>query len=62
MANLCPQGVQVEKESWMAGETIQISKRHSFRPISTRKYYAGTHYLGIQVNGIVHSKVSFDLK
>jgi 3-methyladenine DNA glycosylase AlkC len=59
---LMPKVFKLAKKRLESGDTIQISKRHSFRPISIRKYYAGTHYLGIQVNGIVHSKVSFDLK
>lgn len=33
------------------GQTLKISKKHSFKPISTRKYYTGRHYLEIKVNG-----------
>ncbi len=44
-----------------AGERVQISKRHSFRPISTRVYYAGKHRLEIQVNGVVMAGVDFGL-
>lgn len=44
-----------------AGETAQISKRHSFRPISTRVYYAGKHRLEIQVNGVALAGVEFGL-
>ena len=32
-----------------------IIKKHSFKPISTRKYYAGKHSVSIVVNGIVLS-------
>jgi 3-methyladenine DNA glycosylase AlkC len=59
---LTPKVFKLVKKKLEAGETVQISRKHSFRPISTRKYYAGTHYLEIQVNGIVHSKVSINLK
>lgn len=33
------------------GQTLKISKKHSFKPISTRKYYTGKHYLEIKING-----------
>jgi len=44
-----------------ARETAQVSKRHSFRPISTRVYYAGKHRLEIQVNGVVVAGMEFGL-
>jgi len=44
-----------------AGKTAQISKRHSFHPISTRVYYAGKHRLEIQVNGVVLESMGFGL-
>jgi 3-methyladenine DNA glycosylase AlkC len=45
-----------------AGESTQILKRHSFRPISTRVYYAGKHRLEIQVNGVVLAGMEFGLE
>lgn len=39
-----------------------ISKTYSFRPISTRAYYVGEHYLNIMLNGILLQRVSFSLK
>jgi 3-methyladenine DNA glycosylase AlkC len=44
-----------------AGALLQISKRHSFRPISTRVYYAGKHRLEIQVNGVLLAGMEFGL-
>ena len=44
-----------------AGETAQVSKRFSIRPISTRRYYPGAHRLEIQVNGIVLAGADFQL-
>ena len=43
-------------------ESIAIKKNHSLRPVSTRKYYNGTQFLEIQVNGVVVCKTSFVLK
>ncbi|KHD87655.1 MAG: DNA alkylation repair protein [Bdellovibrio sp. ArHS] len=43
-------------------EVISIKKKHSFKPITTRVYYPGTHYLEIMVNGKLLEKVPFELK
>jgi len=39
-----------------------ISKKYSFKPITTRKYYTGTHYISIIVNGDIFYKQKFILK
>ena len=39
-----------------------VTKKHSFKPISTRKYYPGKHSISIVVNGIVLSTKSFIIK
>jgi 3-methyladenine DNA glycosylase AlkC len=59
---LTPKVFKLAKKKLEAGKTLHISKKHSFRRISTRKYYAGTHCLEIQVNGAGVTKVNFDLK
>ena len=59
---LSPKVFKLSKKRLTANETILVSKRHSFRPISTRKYYAGAHALEIQVNGMKYGKVEFGLK
>lgn len=38
-------------ESDFSGQKKVIRKKHSFKSISTRKYYAGTHGLAVVVNG-----------
>lgn len=35
------------------GEILRIEKKHPFRPITTRVYYAGEHGLGLKINGQV---------
>jgi len=42
-------------------ERLTLTRRHSFRPITTRRYYAGEHALEIQVNGQLLARVSFSL-
>jgi 3-methyladenine DNA glycosylase AlkC len=59
---LAPKVFKLTKKNLEAGESVQISKKHSFRPISTRKYYPGIHCLEIQVNGTPFGKVDFELK
>ena len=58
---LAPKVFKLAKKTVEAGKTLHISKQHSFRPISTRKYYAGKHALEIQVNGRKYGKAEFEL-
>ena len=44
-----------------ANETITIAKNHSFKLITTRRYYAGGHQLAIQINGKEVARTDFDL-
>ena len=37
----------------------KVVKKHSFKPISTRKYYSGKHFVSVVVNGISLSNKSF---
>lgn len=34
-----------------AGETLHLSRRHSFQAVKVRRYYPGTHRFELQVNG-----------
>ncbi len=45
-----------------AGETRTLSKRHAFKPMTTRVHYPGLHAVELQVNGIRHSHSVFELK
>ncbi|WP_052720070.1 hypothetical protein [Actinoplanes rectilineatus] len=44
-----------------AGETLTLERRHSFRPISTRRYHPGEHGVSLQVNGVPTGTVAFEL-
>lgn len=44
-----------------AGESFSVTRGHSFRAITTRKYYAGEHAIGVQVNGVNVGEVWFTL-
>ncbi|VAW42911.1 DNA alkylation repair enzyme [hydrothermal vent metagenome] len=42
-------------------QSLTIQKSHPIRPITTRKYYPGTHWVKIQVNGQIVGERSFEL-
>jgi len=42
-------------------ETIQISKRLPFKPITTRVLYPGIHFADLTINGVASEKRSFEL-
>ena len=45
-----------------AGDVIDVRKKISFRPITTRTLYLGEHHVEIVVNGIVRGKKTFELR
>ena len=44
------------------GERMDRVRAHSFRAITTRRYYAGPHAIELQVNGIVMGRAEFELR
>lgn len=58
---LAPKVFKLAKKKLKAGETLSFTKKHSFKPISTRVYYPGQHRLGIQINGQVLVEADFRL-
>ncbi len=44
------------------GATVAIEKRHPFRRITTRRYYAGVHRVDVLVNGVVQTGAEFCLR
>lgn len=43
------------------GQTLRIQKTHTFRPITTRTYYGGTHKMAILLNGKEYELGEFEL-
>lgn len=43
------------------GESVVVSKTHSFRPITTRAYYPGAHFVTVQANGTLSPRADFVL-
>ncbi|GGA81631.1 hypothetical protein GCM10011521_19970 [Arenimonas soli] len=44
------------------GETRRLEKAHSLRPITTRRYYEGSHRVELMVNGNLVTEAAFKLK
>jgi 3-methyladenine DNA glycosylase AlkC len=43
------------------GQSITLTRGHSFRPITTRRYYPGPHAITLQVNGVPSERADFEL-
>jgi 3-methyladenine DNA glycosylase AlkC len=57
-----PKVFKLSQRTIQPGERVKISKKHSIRPISTRKYYPGPQHFQPQVNGKKYSKVQLNLR
>jgi hypothetical protein len=44
------------------GERRVLTKRHSFEPVTTRRYFAGRHAIDSVVNGTAVASASVDLQ
>jgi 3-methyladenine DNA glycosylase AlkC len=43
------------------GKRLERTRDHSFRAITTRRYYPGPHAIEVQVNGVVAGRAGFEL-
>jgi len=44
------------------GATVSVRKRHTFKQMTTRVHYSGTHTIEVQVNGERFGEVEFELR
>ena len=58
---LAPKVFKLTTRTLAPGESATIGKRHSFKPISTRRYYPGEHALELQINGRTFGRSTFTL-
>jgi len=58
---LTPKVFKLTKATLAPGESLSITRRHSFRPVTTRKYYPGEHALALQINGIPFERKRFTI-
>lgn len=43
------------------GEGVDVARQHSFRALTTRKYYPGPHSIELQINGVSYGLANFVL-
>jgi hypothetical protein len=43
------------------GARLDVTRSHSFRAITTRRYHPGAHAIELQVNGVRHGRADFEL-
>lgn len=56
-----PKVFKLSKKELAPNQTLSFEKKHSFKPISTRKHYVGIHSISLQINGQEFEKVDFEL-
>ncbi|MEW8479821.1 MAG: DNA alkylation repair protein [Candidatus Thiodiazotropha endolucinida] len=59
---LTPKVFKWTKKTISSRKSLSISKKHLFKEITTRKYYAGAHEIHIQINGNDVAQLPFILK
>ncbi len=60
--SLTPKVFKLSKRTLRPGEVVRIEKRHSFAPVTTRRYYPGRHAIEPKINGRVFERVDFFLE
>ncbi|WP_320783510.1 hypothetical protein [Streptomyces sp. CRN 30] len=43
------------------GERTEITREHSFRPVSTRRHHPGRHAVSLRINGVESARAVFEL-
>jgi 3-methyladenine DNA glycosylase AlkC len=50
-----PKVFKLKKCELLPGQSLVIGKKHSLKPVTTRKYYLGKHRVEIQINGKIYA-------
>ncbi|HJX77784.1 DNA alkylation repair protein [Glutamicibacter sp.] len=56
-----PKVFKLSTRTLAPGEQLDIARTHSFRPITTRRYYPGAHSIALQINGVPTEAAGFEL-
>jgi 3-methyladenine DNA glycosylase AlkC len=59
--SVSPKTFKLASRALAAGERVVVSRTHSFRPITTRTYYPGRHFVTVQANGALSPPADFTL-
>jgi 3-methyladenine DNA glycosylase AlkC len=57
-----PKVFKLTKRTVEPGEVLHVEKRHSFAPVTTRKYYPGEQAIEPKINGRLFGRVAFMLE
>ncbi len=58
---LSPKVFKLIKKTIQPGEVLHVIKKHSFAPVTTRRYYPGEHAIEPKINGKLFARVEFVL-
>jgi len=58
---LAPKVFKLTKKTIQPGQMLHITKKHSFKPVTTRKYYPGEHAIEPKINGHLFERAGFVL-
>ena len=53
---------KISERKLLAGEVLQVERRHPIRPITTRVYYPGIHRVAAIANGVESPATDFELR
>jgi 3-methyladenine DNA glycosylase AlkC len=56
-----PKVWKLSKRTIQPGQVLRITRRHSFAPVTTRRYYPGEHAVEPKINGKLFGRVAFVL-
>ncbi|MEU1482802.1 DNA alkylation repair protein [Streptomyces sp. NPDC005752] len=59
--NLTGKTFKLTTRTLAPGEQMEVMREHSFRPITTRRYYPGRHAISLQINGVESERSEFEL-
>jgi 3-methyladenine DNA glycosylase AlkC len=58
---LRPKVFKWTKMTLAPGERVTLARRHSLRPVTTRRYYPGRHEIDLRINGRILARTAFEL-
>ncbi|WP_129714368.1 DNA alkylation repair protein [Pedobacter sp. SYP-B3415] len=58
---LIPKVFKISERTIQPGEELTMTRKHPFKPITTRVYYPGTHQVALIINGSPLSTLPFEL-
>lgn len=53
---------KISEKNYSKGARVTIQRKHSFKPITTRRYYPGKHSVALILNGKMFEPVDFQLR